>query len=1396
MAQLGNPALQKSAVVLDTNTEVVKRLATVEDHVKERQWEQAILILQKVTADHGEALIAVSPQRYLNVTTYCNSILANFPPAGLAVYREKHNAQAKQWLEQGLATRNPALLEKVVQQAFVSRSGDEALFWLGEWAWDHGNFSAARDYWRKLLKLPNPPDAGQPQPVLRYPDSTRSQAEVISRIVLCHLMEGNRQLAERWLAYLEKQHPEARGHLAGREGVLVEVLKTVLEKSRGWNFPEPQGDTPTFAGNAQRDFLYPKPPEVGGVQWEIPLPDHHHDPASPRRVPSEPSLSYFPVIVNNTIFFCDPDRVYAVDRLTGRAKWPLDGDGVITNGEDLKLAAIYQPWDRTETGQKYRIGVPRFTLTIHEDRLYARMGSPITGQVSSTSTLNGHLVCLDLSKEGKLVWKCEPKTVLAGSKLNTNGQWAFEGTPVVEAGRVFVGLRQTRSQSQTQSAVACLDAETGKAQWIHRIASARSSIAEQQYFLSHQLVTLGENMVFYMPEFGVVTALDISDGRQLWAVTYPSLLPKESPILRDPRKQGLTPCVFHQGVIYAAPTDSNAVLAIAAKTGVILWQRQIPFLQDQIRHVLGVVGNQLVLTGNHLWILNATTGNRIYPQLFQPGRHPEFDGYGRGLIAGEEIYWPTRSKIEVRNRVGQRTQQPEPCSGGNLAIAGEMLIVAEPRRLVAYSDFARVRKTQTRLLSENPKAALPRWRLGQVSEATGDLPQALALYEQTLDLATPADRISGQPLKEMARQSRFRILLHLGKQSLTKDDPEAAIGHFQKAMETATDRSTRTEVLKLLATAFRQAKRFKPAVEIYQSILDDPALSAMNAGTKTNFTLGEFAKSQISQLIQAQGRGVYAKFDRQAAERIQDRLRQQDLEGMDELLRRFPNAEVSSQTRHQLARLKRDQGHWWEGIANWQHLLDEPIEGTTRKLVLWELSRTLEEHGYFRPARDYWRQLKREFPAFQIPGSGKELSAAAFVPKHLQGEAYQNLDNSTPPLPLMRQWEMKRPSHSRVVLPEGSPPGPALGCILLDNRELSCLNQTDGQTRWRKQLSHHVLWAVYGQTHLVMGTTQSLIAVTLETGETLWQVSLEDSIATDNTELGFQRIGDQIVVVSSGKATAIQTNMGRRLWETNLPGRLCRDWFADDEFLVLQTESPLRIHVLKTQTGQKLSEHNFGAAWTSPPVRFSAPGDEKPSHKMGDHSGFVVAMFNRQIRAFSAYDSQADPAWLYEDATSYANTAPQFWSRGNHLLMLMDGDTLIKLNPKTGEKLWASPLTQFPLSHSAVAIVLDQDFLYAAEGNSLHCLRLADGTSLWKQPLPDAENWSLEKRGRFVIAIPYQSGDATTAAIFDAQTGNRSQEFQIEPHVTAWTFQGKAPVIVTSQKLLGWGPLGFFGKAN
>jgi hypothetical protein len=71
---------------------------------------------------------------------------------------------------------------------------------------------------------------------------------------------------------------------------------------------------------------------------------------------------------------------------------------------------------------------------------------------------------------------------------------------------------------------------------------------------------------------------------------------------------------------------------------------------------------------------------------------------GRGLIAGDEIFWPTRSEIYVLNAVtGERTRTPISLSsvsnqGANLAAAYGRLIVAGTDKLMVFGPASAPRE--------------------------------------------------------------------------------------------------------------------------------------------------------------------------------------------------------------------------------------------------------------------------------------------------------------------------------------------------------------------------------------------------------------------------------------------------------------------------------------------------------------------------------------------------------------------------------------------------------------------------------------------------------------------------------------------------------------------------------
>src|SRR5262249_4657007 len=155
---------------------------------------------------------------YLNVATRCNVLLSRVAPEGRTAYRRKVDPQARRWFENWERTRDEAELLKIVRQTFLSSYGDDALWALGEMAWDRGDFSAARLWWQHLIPLPVDANPQNYPTVLRYPDSEIDRADILARIVICSIVTKETYRAADELRQYASQYPEAEGTVAGRRG--------------------------------------------------------------------------------------------------------------------------------------------------------------------------------------------------------------------------------------------------------------------------------------------------------------------------------------------------------------------------------------------------------------------------------------------------------------------------------------------------------------------------------------------------------------------------------------------------------------------------------------------------------------------------------------------------------------------------------------------------------------------------------------------------------------------------------------------------------------------------------------------------------------------------------------------------------------------------------------------------------------------------------------------------------------------------------------------------------------------------------------------------------------------------------------------------------------------------
>lgn len=675
LAQAESPVATRirEAVTVNSDSGVFKKLNTVREYFDAGQWEPAIDMLRQIYTEDAQALLAVEPGRYLSVPRYGNLLMASLPAEGLKACRLRLDPQARRWFEQAVASRQEAPLQRIVKQAYVSSVTDDALNLLAEWAWERGDVAAARGYWEQLIPITR--NDQRTQLLLRYPDSELPRETTLARLVLCSIAEADSRRAKLEIEAFAKQFPKAEGTLAGKRGKLAEILVGIASEAADWETANTLTQVTTFGVNAERNRVLPNTAEVNAVAWSVPLsPPPTFAFGKPTMLRSRGPLCFVPVVWRNVVFVNDADRILAWNVDTGQPAWPAD------EGSD---AAIYPaiPADTPPEPTRPIVGQPWFTLTIHEDRLYARMGSPITGRaVSELSDLASDLVCLDLKQEGLLLWK------LSAAELDGEQRgWRFEGTPIVSGDRLYVALR--RNHPQTQLNIACLDAATGRLVWNRNVCNASTSFGAERNVASHLLLTLGGNSLFLSTDVGAIAALDCDDGAPQWILTYESKLIAWEKAAAGGPSDGLTPCVYHRGTLFAAPADSDKLMAIDAATGLVKWSQPVT---GSIQHLLGVGGGHLIATGDDLWGFEVYSGKRWHIG----GPDPEGRGYGRGILAGDVVYWPTREEIlTVDQRTGTIVRRillhtVHGQSGGNLVLAPRHLLIAQPDRLVAFGDAA------------------------------------------------------------------------------------------------------------------------------------------------------------------------------------------------------------------------------------------------------------------------------------------------------------------------------------------------------------------------------------------------------------------------------------------------------------------------------------------------------------------------------------------------------------------------------------------------------------------------------------------------------------------------------------------------------------------------------------
>jgi hypothetical protein len=134
-----------------------------------------------------------------------------------------------------------------------------------------------------------------------------------------------------------------------------------------------------------------------------------------------------------------------------------------------------------------------------------------------------------------------------------------------------------------------------------------------------------------------------------------------------------------------------------AGDGHVLWSTPAGQAADAV-HLLGVGEGRLLASGDYLYWFDVNTGQLVgqFPggrRAIGPHVGPSPRGFGRGILAGSQVYWPTRNCLYVFDqRYPVPVRQPIELTtlgavGGNLVAAeGSLIIVGANRLMVLRSS--------------------------------------------------------------------------------------------------------------------------------------------------------------------------------------------------------------------------------------------------------------------------------------------------------------------------------------------------------------------------------------------------------------------------------------------------------------------------------------------------------------------------------------------------------------------------------------------------------------------------------------------------------------------------------------------------------------------------------------
>lgn len=704
---------------------------------------------------------------YVPFARYCQDLLCELPPEGLASYRFLTDTRAEAAFREAASTMDTAALDRIAQLYYASESGPEIVSLLADMAELEGQLSRAVFLRKRLLET--------------YPDLEDEQrisllVRQLHTTALLDMPDRHAKIVEALAAYgpdraidvagkkvaLARlgEHPafKLRNASAGPSVSIVGTRPTGLRSTelrklwrRGFKTADPyflrQANKNT--GNSMVFF--------GGSMARVLPHQKQHRPGST-------VLTWVDAAGAQLVAYKDHDALHVIEALSGKLRREAEGRAVV----------------RRPANRQLRVRIPLTDLELQSvttdgERLYFtasnRLPSNTGRQGGDNFPYKNALTAVDLAS-GETVW-----TAKSAAGID---RVFFRGPPVRYRDHLYAAVRRNAAFG-----IARLDASTGL---IDKVVTIHEGGTDYLRVPGMAPVVI-DNRLLYMSNAGAIASLSLPDLELRWLRAYEERSPEE-PARKVRRRRKIRggyyqtqpreirgwrprPLIVRDGLVLVAGCESDALMAVDINSGEPVWflPRVSRGRTQEFDEVIGISNGVVYLAGkNTMQGVVMSSGKRVFETDLTALPRGGISGWS--TVAGDSIWAPFeggayrfRQEDGVLNGI---VEYSKPALGApdwsalpqRLQFVGSILLSVCESGISAFGSAEDVTATP-----------LSRYELARSYAATGQIEQA---FRTTLKALAPDAQLTRE---EQIRTRNFAVRLagELASPERVKKDRAAAL---------------------------------------------------------------------------------------------------------------------------------------------------------------------------------------------------------------------------------------------------------------------------------------------------------------------------------------------------------------------------------------------------------------------------------------------------------------------------------------------------------------------------------------------------------------------------------------------------------------------------------------------